>query len=64
MAELPHATDIPWAEELMLVAKSYLTVVVDESSAVDAGLLTMVADKHRLWSRCIILIAACLIQLS
>ena len=45
MAELPRATDIPWAEELMLAANSYLTAVVDESSAVAAGPLTMVADK-------------------
>ena len=33
------------AEELMLAANSYLTAVVDESLAVAAGLLTMVADK-------------------
>ena len=33
------------AEELMLAANSYLTAVVDESSAVAAGPLTMVADK-------------------
>ena len=33
------------AEELMLAANSYLTVVVDESSAVAAGPLTMVADR-------------------
>ena len=33
------------AEELMLAAKSYLTAVVDKSSAVAAGLLTMVADR-------------------
>ena len=33
------------AEELMLAANSYLTVVVDESLAVAAGPLTMVADK-------------------
>ena len=45
MAELPRATDIPWAEELMLAANSYPTAVVDESSAVAAGPLTMVADK-------------------
>ena len=45
MAELPRATDIPWAEELMLAANSYLTVVVDESSAVAAEPLTRVADK-------------------
>ena len=45
MAELPHATDIPWAEELMLAANSYLTTVVDESLAVAAGPLIMVADK-------------------
>ena len=45
MAELPRATDIPWAEELMLAANSYLTAVVDESSAVAAGPLTMVADR-------------------
>ena len=45
MAELPRATDIPWAEELMLAANSYLTAVVDESSAVAAGPSTMVADK-------------------
>ena len=45
MAELPRATDIPWAEELMLAANSYLTAVVDESSAVAAGPMTMVADK-------------------
>ena len=32
-------------EELMLAANSYLTTVVDESSAVAAGLLTTVADK-------------------
>ena len=45
MAELPHATDIPWAKELMLAANSYLTTVVDESSAVAAGPLTMVANR-------------------
>ena len=45
MAKLPLATDIPWAEKLMLAANSYLTAVVDESLAVAAGLLTMVADK-------------------
>ena len=45
MAELPRATDIPWAEELMLAATSYLTAVVDESSAVAAEPSTMVADK-------------------
>ena len=45
MAELPRATDIPWAEELMLAANSYLTAVVDESSAAAAGPSTMVADK-------------------
>ena len=45
VAELPHATDITWAEKLMLAANSYLTTVVDESSAVVAGPLTMVADK-------------------
>ena len=33
------------AEELMLAANSYLTAVVDESLAVAAGPLTMVADK-------------------
>ena len=33
------------AEELMLAANSYLTTVVDESSAVAAGPLTMVADR-------------------
>ena len=33
------------AEELMLAANSYLTAVVDESSAVAAGPLTMVADR-------------------
>jgi len=33
------------AEELMLAANSYLTAVVDKSSAVAAGLLTMVADR-------------------
>ena len=33
------------AEELMLAANSYLTAVVDESSAVAAGTLTMVAGK-------------------
>ena len=44
VVELPHATDIPWLEELMLAANSYLTTV-DESSAVAAGPLTMVADK-------------------
>ena len=32
-------------EELMLAANSNLTTVVDESSAVAAGPLTMVADK-------------------
>ena len=45
MAKLPLATDIPWAEKLMLAANSYLTAVVDESSAVAAGPLTMVAGK-------------------
>ena len=45
MAKLPLATDIPWAGKLMLAANSYLTVVVDESLAVAAGPLTMVADK-------------------
>jgi len=45
MAELLHASDIPWAEELMLAANSYLTTVVDESSAIATGPLTMVADK-------------------
>ena len=45
MAELPHATDITWAEKLMLAANSYLTTVVDESSAIATGPLTMVADK-------------------
>ena len=45
MAELLRATDIPWAEELMLAANSYLTTIVDELSAVAAGPLTMVADK-------------------
>ena len=45
MAELPRATDIPWAEALMLAANSYPTAVVNESSAVAAGPLTMVADK-------------------
>ena len=45
MAELPLATDIPWAEKLMLAANSYLTAVVDESSAVATGPLTMVADR-------------------
>ena len=33
------------AEELMLAANSYLTAVVDESSVVAAGPLTMVADR-------------------
>ena len=33
------------AEELMLAANSYLTAVVDESSAVAAGPLTMVANR-------------------
>ena len=33
------------AEELMLAAHSYLTAVVDESLAVAAGPLTMVADR-------------------
>jgi len=33
------------AEEPMLTANSYLTAVVDESSAVAAGPLTMVADR-------------------
>ena len=33
------------AEQLLLAANSYLTAVVDESSAVVAGPLTMVADK-------------------
>ena len=33
------------AEELMLAANSYLTAVVDESLAVAAGPLTMVADR-------------------
>ena len=33
------------AEELMLAANSYLTTVVDESSALAAGPLTMVADR-------------------
>ena len=33
------------AEELMLAANSYLTTVVDESSAIATGPLTMVADK-------------------
>ena len=33
------------AEELMLAANNYLTVVVDDSSTVAAGPLTMVADK-------------------
>ena len=33
------------AEELMLAANSYLTTVVDESSVVAAGPLTMVADR-------------------
>ena len=33
------------AEELMLAANSYLTAVVDESSAIAAGPLTMVADR-------------------
>ena len=32
-------------EELMLAANSYLTTVVDESSAIAAGPLTMVADR-------------------
>jgi hypothetical protein len=45
VAKLPLATDIPWAEKLMLAANSYLTAVVDESLVVAAGLLTMVADK-------------------
>ena len=45
MAELPRATDIPWAEALMLAANSYPTAVVNESSDVAAGPLTMVADK-------------------
>ena len=45
MAELLRATDIPWAEELMLAANNYLTTVVDELSAVVAGPLTMVVDK-------------------
>ena len=45
MAKLPLATDIPWAEKLMLAANSYLTTVVDESLAVAAGPSTMVADK-------------------
>ena len=44
-AELPRATDIPWGKELMFAANSYLTAVVDESSAVAAGPMTMVADK-------------------
>ena len=33
------------AEELMLAANSYLIAVVDESSAVAAGPLTMVAER-------------------
>ena len=33
------------AEELMLAANSYLTAVVDESSALAARPLTMVADR-------------------
>ena len=33
------------AEELMLAANSYLTAVVDKSSVVAAGLLTIVADR-------------------
>ena len=33
------------AEELMLAANSYLTTVVDESSAVATGPLTMAADR-------------------
>ena len=33
------------AEELMLAANSYLTTIVDESSAIAAGPLTMVADR-------------------
>ena len=33
------------AEQLMLAANSYLTTIVDESSAVAAGPLTMVADR-------------------
>ena len=33
------------AEELMLAANSYLTTVVDESSALAARPLTMVADR-------------------
>ena len=33
------------AEQLLLAANSYLTAVVDESSAVAAGPLTMVADR-------------------
>ena len=33
------------AEELMLAANNYLTAVVDESSVVVAGPLTMVADR-------------------
>ena len=33
------------AEELMLAANNYLTAVVDESLAVAAGPLTMIADR-------------------
>ena len=33
------------AEQLLLATNSYLTAVVDESSAVAAGPLTMVADR-------------------
>ena len=33
------------AEQLLLAANSYLTAIVDESSAVAAGPLTMVADR-------------------
>ena len=45
VAKLPRATDIPWAKELMLAANSYLTTIVDESSAVATEPLTMVADR-------------------
>ena len=33
------------AKQLMLAANSYLTTIVDESSAIAAGPLTMVADR-------------------
>jgi len=45
VAKLPLATDIPWAGKLMLAANSYLTTIVDESSAVATEPLTMVADR-------------------